>query len=54
MTGENAEEEQAVNIGEWFELMEEQQVHWKIKRELSIESDREKAETRYKDDLIQE
>ena len=54
IAGKNAEEKEATNVGEWFELMDEQWVHWKIEGDLSIKSDRGKAETRYNEDLIQE
>ena len=52
-------EDEAVNIGEWCELLDERLAGFdgfvrKLKEELSIASDREEAEARSKEDLIQE
>ena len=52
-------EDEAVNIGEWCELLDERLARFggfvgKLKEELSIASDREEAEARRKKDLIQE
>ena len=50
---------EAVNVGEWCKLLDERLERFdgflgKLKVELSIASDREEAETRRKEDLIQE
>ena len=52
-------EDEAVNVGEWCELLEERLARFdefvgKLKGELSIASNREEAEARRKEDLIQE
>ena len=52
-------EDEAVNVGEWCELLDERLARFdefvgKLKGELSIASDREEAEARRKEDLIQE
>ena len=52
-------EDEAVNIGQWCELLDKCLARFdgfvgKLKEELSIASDREEAETRQKEDLIQE
>ena len=52
-------EDEAVNVGEWCELLDERLARFdefvgKLKGELSIASDREEAESRRKEDLIQE
>ena len=52
-------EDEAVNVGEWCELLEERLARFdefvgKLKGELSIASNREEAEARWKEDLIQE
>ena len=52
-------EDEAVNVGEWCELLDERLARFdefvgKLKEELSIASDREEAEARRKEDLIQE
>ena len=52
-------EDKAVNVGEWCELLDESlprsdRFVGKLKEKLSIASDREEAETRRKEDLIQE
>ena len=49
----------AVNVGEWCELLDEHLARFdgfvgKLKERLSIASDREEAEARQKEDLIQE
>ena len=49
----------AVNVGEWCELLDERLARFdgfvgKLKERLSIASDREEAEARQKEDLIQE
>ena len=53
------EEDEAVNVGEWCELLDERLARFhgfvgKLKEELSIASEREEAEARRKEDLIQE
>ena len=53
------EDNEAVNVVEWYELLDERlaRFDWfvgKLKEELSIASDREEAESRRKEDLIQE
>ena len=53
-----AEDNEAVNVGEWCELLDERLARFdgfvgKLKEELSIASDREEAEARWKEDLIQ-
>ena len=52
-------EDKAVNVGKWCELLDESlprsdRFVGKLKEKLSIASDREEAETRRKEDLIQE
>ena len=52
-------EDEAVNIGEWCELLDERLAGFdgfvgKLKEELSTASDREEVEARSKEDLIQE
>ena len=52
-------EDEAINVGEWCELLDERLARVdefvvKLKEELSIASDREEAEARRKEDLIQE
>ena len=52
-------EDEAVNVGEWCELLDERLERLdgfvgKLKEELSIASDREEAEARREEDLIQE
>ena len=52
-------EDEAVNVGEWCELLDERLSRFdefvgKLKEELSIASDKEEAEARLKEDLIQE
>ena len=52
-------EDEAVNVGEWCELLDERLARFdgftgKLKEELSLASDREEAEARRKEDLIQE
>ena len=52
-------EDEAVNVGEWCELLDERLARsdgfvGKLKEELSLGSDREEAEARQKEDLIQE
>ena len=52
-------EDEAVNVGEWCELLDERLARFdgfvgKLKEELSFASDREEAEARRKEDLIQE
>ena len=51
--------DEALNVGEWCELLDERLARFnrfvgKLKEKLSIESDREEAEARLKEDLIQE
>ena len=48
--------DEALNVGEWCELLDERLARFNRfvgKLKLSIESDREKAEARLKEDLIQ-
>ena len=52
-------EDEAVNVGEWCELLDERLERFdgfvgKLKEELSIASDREEAEARREEYLIQE
>ena len=52
-------EDEAVNVAEWCDLLDERLARFdnfvgKLKEELSIASDREEAEARPKEDLIQE
>ena len=52
-------EDEAVNVGQWCELLGKRLARFdgfvgKLKEEFSIASDREEAETRQKEDLIQE
>ena len=52
-------QDEAVNVGEWCELLDERLERFdefvgKLKEELSIASDREEAEARREEDLIQE
>ena len=54
-----ADDGEAVNVGEWCELLDERLARFdgflgKLKEELSIASDRKEAEARRKEDLIQE
>ena len=51
--------DEALNVSEWCELLDERLARFnrfvgKLKEKLSIESDREEAEARLKEDLIQE
>ena len=55
----NDEDNEGVNVVEWHELLDERLGRFdgfvgKLKEELSIASDREEAEARRKEDLIQE
>ena len=50
---------EALNVDEWCELLDERLARFnrfvgKLKEKLSVESDREEAEARLKEDLIQE
>ena len=53
------EENEALNVSEWCELLDEGLARFdgfieKLKKDISIASDREEAETRWKEDLILE
>ena len=55
--GAGDKKDEAVNVGEWCELLDEHLAKFdgfvgKLKEELSIASDRQEAETRQKEDLI--